>query len=113
MKTEIELIMRDGAAEERAGATNLAPQTDDDVMDAYSRAVITAAERVSPSVVYIEVEQRVSNRRPNIPRMPQERRGSGSGFIFTLPILRLSESMRPTWFPRSLARRKGFASDNW
>src|SRR6267143_2335934 len=55
----------------------------DDVIDAYSRAVITAAERVSPSVVYIEVEQRVSNRRPNIPRMPQERRGSGSGFIFT------------------------------
>jgi len=75
--------MRDGAAEERSGAANLAPQTDDDVMDAYSRAVITAAEKVSPSVVYIEVEQRVSKRRPNIPRMPQERRGSGSGFIFT------------------------------
>ncbi|HLR05107.1 MAG TPA: hypothetical protein VK117_04795 [Pyrinomonadaceae bacterium] len=28
MKTEIELIMRDGAAEERAGAANSAPQTD-------------------------------------------------------------------------------------
>jgi S1-C subfamily serine protease len=83
MKTEIELIMRDGAAEERDDAANAAPQSDDDVMDAYSRAVITAAEKVSPSVVYIEVEQRVSNRRPNIPRMPQERRGSGSGFIFT------------------------------
>src|SRR2546423_13430093 len=83
MKTEIELIMQNGAAEERAGAANLAPQTDDDVMDAYSRAVITAAEKVSPSVVYIEVEQRVSKRRPNIPRMPQERWGSGSGFIFT------------------------------
>ena len=40
MKTEIELIMRDGAAEEHAGAAKLAPQTDDDVMDAYSRAVI-------------------------------------------------------------------------
>src|SRR5712664_2602756 len=58
-------------------------QSDEDLMDAYSRAVITAAEKVSPSVVYIEVEQRVSNRRPNIPRMPQERRGSGSGFILT------------------------------
>ena len=75
--------MRDGATEERAGAANLTPQSDDDVLDAYSRAVITAAEKVSPSVVYIEVEQRVSNRRPNIPRRPQERRGSGSGFIFT------------------------------
>jgi len=75
--------MRDGATEERAGAANLAPQSDDDVLDAYSRAVITAAEKVSPSVVYIEVEQGVSNRRPNIPRLPQERRGSGSGFIVT------------------------------
>src|SRR3989442_5567332 len=83
MKTEIELIMRDGATEERAGAANLAPQTDDDAMDAYSRAVITAAEKVSRSVVYIEVEQPVRSRRPNLPRIPQERRGSGSGFIFT------------------------------
>jgi len=83
MKTEIELILRAGATEERAGAANIAPQADDDVMDAYSRAVITAAEKVSPSVVYIEVEQRVSNRSPNNPRRPQERRGSGSGFIFT------------------------------
>jgi S1-C subfamily serine protease len=83
MKTEIELIMRDGPADERAGAASLAPQTDDEVMDAYSRAVITAAEKVSPSVVYIEVEQLIRNRRRNVPRMPQERRGSGSGFIFT------------------------------
>src|SRR3989454_9039620 len=83
MKTEIELIMRDGAAEERAGAANLAPQTDDDVLDAYSRAVISAAEKVSPSVVYIEVQQPVRSRRGNTPRMPQEARGSGSGFIFT------------------------------
>src|SRR5438105_6172298 len=82
MKTEIELIMRDGAAEE-AGAANLAPQTDDEIMDAYSRAVITAAEKVSPSVVYIEVQQPIRNRRGNAPRAPQETRGSGSGFIFT------------------------------
>jgi S1-C subfamily serine protease len=52
-------------------------------MDAYSRAVITAAEKVIPSVVYIEVEQPIRSRRPNAPRTPQERRGSGSGFIFT------------------------------
>jgi S1-C subfamily serine protease len=83
MKTEIELIMRDGATEERAGEANVGPQTDDDMLDAYSRAVITAAEKVSPSVVYIEVEQRVSNRSPSNPRRPQEQRGSGSGFIFT------------------------------
>ena len=84
MKTEIELIVEDGIAGEPVGAIKSAtPRTDDDVMDAYSRAVISAAEKVSPSVVYIEVEEGVRSRRPNIPRTPQERRGSGSGFIFT------------------------------
>src|SRR6267154_2891466 len=82
MKTEIELLMKAAAEPQRAAAEPLA-QTDDDAMDAYSRAVITAAEKVSPSVVYIEVEQPIRSRRPNLPRTPQERRGSGSGFIFT------------------------------
>ena len=82
MKTEIELLMKEASEPQRSAGGPLA-QTDDDVMDAYSRAVVTAAEKVSPSVVYIEVEQPIRNRRPNVPRMPQERRGSGSGFIFT------------------------------
>jgi S1-C subfamily serine protease len=56
---------------------------DDELLDAYSRAVITAAERVSPSVVYIEVHQPSSVRRANNPRQQGEARGSGSGFIFT------------------------------
>jgi len=56
---------------------------DEDLMDAYSRAVISAAEKVSPSVVYIEVQQPVRGRRGGAPRMPHEARGSGSGFIFT------------------------------
>lgn len=52
-------------------------------LDAYSRAVISAAEKVSPSVVYIEVQQstRAGTRGPA--RRPREARGSGSGFIFT------------------------------
>jgi S1-C subfamily serine protease len=59
-------------------------QSDEDLLDAYSRAVITAAEKVSPSVVYIEVEQPAGTRRESGPRgRPQEARGSGSGFIFT------------------------------
>jgi S1-C subfamily serine protease len=58
-------------------------ELDDDVLDAYSRAVITAAERVSPSVVYIEVEHSARNRGGNPPRGRRNGRGSGSGFIFT------------------------------
>ena len=81
MKTEVELIMRDGSAESQGAAANVSLH--DDALDDYSRAVIGAAEKISPSVVYIEVEQPNRSRRPNIPRMPQERRGSGSGFIFT------------------------------
>jgi len=82
MKTEIELLMKETAEPQRAGSDHLA-QAETDVMDGYSRAVISAAEKVSPAVVYIEVEQPIKSRRPNVPRPPQERRGSGSGFIFT------------------------------
>jgi S1-C subfamily serine protease len=56
---------------------------DEELLDAYSRAVITAAEKVSPSVVYIEVQQAAKTKRGNDPRRRSERRGSGSGFIFT------------------------------
>jgi S1-C subfamily serine protease len=51
------------------------------LLDAYSAAVIGAAERVSPSVVNINVRQarRSQPRRPG----PGEERGSGSGFVFT------------------------------
>jgi S1-C subfamily serine protease len=59
------------------------PGEENDLLDAYSQAVIHAAETVSPSVVYIEVVQKVTGRRAADPRMPREMRGSGSGFLFT------------------------------
>src|SRR6266699_793074 len=86
MQQEIELLSdeRFEAGDARTARDHLGhPQADDDLMDAYSRAVITAAERVSPSVVYIEVHQPIKSRRENTRRMPRESRGSGSGFIFT------------------------------
>jgi S1-C subfamily serine protease len=58
------------------GETNA--DSDFELLDAYSRAVVSAAERVSPSVVNIEVAQRVRGRRGE-----REARGSGSGFVFT------------------------------
>jgi len=84
MRSEIELLMDEASDPKHGDADRLArAEPDEDLMDAYSRAVITAAEKVSPSVVYIEVQQPIKSRRANAPRMPQEARGSGSGFIFT------------------------------
>jgi len=86
MRPEIELLSdeRFESADARTTRDDL-PHSEpaEDLMDAYSRAVITAAEKVSPSVVYIEVQQPVRSGRGNDPRMPQQARGSGSGFIFT------------------------------
>jgi S1-C subfamily serine protease len=59
------------------------------LLDAYSRAVIGAVEKISPSVVNIEVHQAVRSRRR---AEPQERRGGGSGFIFTPDGLILTNS---------------------
>jgi S1-C subfamily serine protease len=65
---------------------------DDSLLDAYSRAVTGAVRRVAPSVVNIEVhqiEQTVGRSRSGEPR---ERRGGGSGFIFTPDGLILTNS---------------------
>jgi len=57
--------------------------SDDSLLDAYSRAVINAAEKVSPSVVNIGVRQRERGRRGMHPGPRGEGQGNGSGFIFT------------------------------
>ena len=56
-----------------------APLGDADLLDAYSSAVVAAAKRASPAVVYIEVEM------PAHPGQPRRGHGhgSGSGFVFT------------------------------
>ncbi len=63
--------------------------TDDSLLDAYSRAVTGAVARVSPSVVNIEVHQAAARTRAGEPR---ERRGGGSGFVFTPDGLILTNS---------------------
>jgi S1-C subfamily serine protease len=59
------------------------------LLDAYSAAVTSAVERVSPSVVNIEVHQNAGRTRSGEPR---ERRGGGSGFVFTPDGLILTNS---------------------
>jgi S1-C subfamily serine protease len=62
---------------------------DADILDAYSRAVTGAVERVSPSVVNIEVHHATAPARAGEAR---ERRGGGSGFVFTPDGLILTNS---------------------
>jgi S1-C subfamily serine protease len=63
------------------------PLSDGQILDVYSSTVAGAAEKISPSVVNIQVYQR--NRRA--PESPASR-GSGSGFIFTPDGLILTNS---------------------
>ena len=62
--------------------------SDSDLLDAYSQAVVGAAEAISPSVVKIDVTQAGRSRSGE----PRERQGGGSGFVFTPDGLVLTNS---------------------
>src|SRR4029077_15222395 len=77
----------------RESATAPRGASDDSLLDAYSTAVTGAVDRMSPSVVNIEVHQAVPGREGRARSgEPQERRGGGSGFVFTPDGLILTNS---------------------
>jgi S1-C subfamily serine protease len=80
---QLRLISSNGDHMTNALVPDANQPSDDELLDAYSRAVISAAEKVSPSVVNIDVQQRPQGQQASYRRRPPEARGSGSGFIFT------------------------------
>jgi S1-C subfamily serine protease len=64
------------------------PLDDTPLLDAYSQAVVSTAEKISPSVVKIEVAQAGRSRSGE----PRERQGGGSGFVFAPDGLILTNS---------------------
>jgi S1-C subfamily serine protease len=72
-----------GADAQPAGEEVEAPKAfgardDSALLDEYSRTVVSAVARVAPTVVNIDIKQRI-----NVPRGAREISGNGSGFIIT------------------------------
>lgn len=81
MSSTIHLLQTQDAARDEP-AQDRVPPADGELFDAYSRAVVNAAERVGPAVVRVDVERKV----PVRTRRGTSQRdvaGHGSGFIFT------------------------------
>lgn len=70
-----QVLDEDHGSAKRPDPAAASPESDSALVDAYSRAVITAVERVRPAVVHIHVRR--TSRRGGA------REGAGSGFIIT------------------------------
>lgn len=82
MNRNLQLISNSSFDEEMIPQT--APTSaNEKLLDAYSQAVISVVDKVSPAVVNIDVHRQLKGRRRNNQSVAQEVRGNGSGFIFT------------------------------
>ncbi len=79
MQSEIQVTSEQKLAAEEARISAVSADRDDFLLDAYSQTIISVAEKVSPSVVYIETH----HERRSARGAEQTAQGSGSGFIFT------------------------------
>src|SRR2546429_5962525 len=78
----------DSSSSPGTNGSHIPPAADADLLDAYSRAVVSAAERVGPAVVSVEVRQRVERRGRPPPELP----GPRPGFVFPPDRLVLTDN---------------------
>jgi S1-C subfamily serine protease len=83
MKRNLRLIAQEGSAARTVTSKREDDYRDDLLLDAYSRAVIEATEKVSPAVVNIAIRRDLKKKAGNPLSGREMMRGSGSGFIFT------------------------------
>ena len=81
MKSALHLVSNEISSP--AGSANRPRMHDAALLDAYSEAVIEAAEKISPSVVNIDIQHKAADPARTRSHGPNPLRGSGSGFIFT------------------------------
>ncbi|PMB21612.1 serine protease [Fischerella thermalis CCMEE 5205] len=76
-------VSNDNFARDNSRSPQNNPKADQQLLDAYSQAVINVVEKVSPTVVNIDVKKWLTGRSRSYQPFTQEVRGNGSGFIFT------------------------------
>jgi S1-C subfamily serine protease len=80
-------LLADAASAAQSTTPHTEPDNDAELLDAYSRAVIAAVERVGPTVAHLEVwsdaDPRARRGRGRGGNAPREATGTGSGFLFT------------------------------
>ena len=82
MKRNLQLVSNSNF-EEGMESPAIAPTSDQKLLHAYSEAVISVVDKVSPAVVNIDVQRQLRSRRRNNNRSVEKVHGNGSGFIFT------------------------------
>ena len=82
MKRNLRLLAQEGSAA-RADSPKNEVDSPDAGLDAYSRAVIAASEKVSPAVVNIGIRRGREKKAGSQSGGQEMNQGSGSGFIFT------------------------------
>src|SRR5438477_1651627 len=71
------VLLNESEAGQEFDRPSISPGPDDAaLLDEYSRTIVSAADRVGPAVVNIDIRQRLNSRRG-----PREVGGSGSGFV--------------------------------